>query len=191
MVVMRQVVESGSSQNYTISVTRLDWDTKVGNDRFKFQAPAHAREESRDTASAFLESTGGYSSGSGSDAPGGLAVRVPPGMLSVPESAGFAARRSSEERDAGNRVVVHSVDYEAVGGRTFQIEQRIRSGGLPVSVAAAGKPATIAGKSGFVTMDGEILAITWAEGDLIVRISSADLGEAELRAIAESLEPVP
>jgi hypothetical protein len=40
-------------------------------------------------------------------------------------------------------------------------------------------------------MDGEILAIIWAEGDLIVRISSADLGEAELRAIAESLEPVP
>jgi|GEM_PF-5125876 len=189
LVVMKQVVEGGGGQAFTIEVTRLDWDTRVPQGRFTFQPPKDARRVDDDTASALADSGGSGSAVMGGS-PGGIAVDVPAGMLrpaALPD--GFRATRMETSHDSGNRPTSFLVEYEHPDGRRFVVEQRIRSGGPAQPLP--GEEVTIGTRTASLSVDGSRVTISWAEGDLIVRITSATIARDELLAVVEALQLAP
>ena len=96
-----------------------------------------------------------------------------------------------EERDAADRITLLRVAYSDDDSRAFVLEQRFRPGGLRASVVDTGVATTIRGFPAYWSPLGGEVVLTWAEGDLVVRISAVGMEEATVLAIAAGLIPLP
>jgi hypothetical protein len=176
-------------EEFAMEVTKLDWDTRIAPDRFRFEPPRGSEQDGRAEPNP-LADAGGSTSSAGSSNLGGTSVNTPPGMLrttTLPE--GFLVRGTEASHDAGTQPNRLKVEYATENGESFVIDQRIRAGGP--GAPFPGEETKVRGVPAFVVEEGGEVSVMWAEGELIVRIASASLTREELLAVAESLEPVP
>ncbi len=189
LVVLRIAIDQGETGNYEIEVVRLDWDAKIAADKFRFSPPRGAQQLDSSNAAGFLD--GGNGTYTSSGPLGQTVVAVPPGMFRLgylPD--GMTVKGTEGEEPQGGRIVFFAVTYGDGLGKTFVVEQRFRPGGLSDSFPRT-DPVALNGLTVFRSRSGDEIAYTWAIGDLVITVRSATVGEAELRAIAESLELVP
>lgn len=191
LIVLKQVLEGddGAVQTFSIEATKLDWDTKISGERFKFDPPKGAERVDDNSAAPLADSGGGSSSHSGESA-GGITFDTPPGLLraiSLPD--GFRAVSVEDNHDSAGNPTTHQVEYAHEDGRRFVVAQRIRKGGPAGQLI--GDPVQAGSRTVFVSEGAGSTVIQWAQGDLILRITSADLPKEDLLRVAESLQPQP
>jgi hypothetical protein len=102
---------------------------------------------------------------------------------------GFRSVSTSENHDSANNPTTHQVEYAHEDGRSFVVAQRIRKGG-PAG-AFTGESMQAGNRTVFVSEGAGSAVIQWAEGDLIVSITSANVPKEDLLRVAESLQPLP
>jgi DNA-binding CsgD family transcriptional regulator len=192
MVVLRQVADLGGNGEYSIEVTNLEWDAKVEDEQIRFDPPSGAQQDPRKSLSVLVDSVSGGTRSSSTGPPFNVSFNTPAGMLRLdPMPAGFRAEAYDEERDAADRITLLRVAYSDDDSRAFVLEQRFRPGGLRASVVDTGVPTTIRGFPAYWSpLSGEVV-LTWAEGDLVVRISAVGMEEATVLAIAAGLIRMP
>jgi DNA-binding CsgD family transcriptional regulator len=78
----------------------------------------------------------------------------------------------------------------ALGGDYLRLEQVRGIADVPTVLRTAAT-SQVRGQTAYLTQDAGLVAIAWAEGDLVVRLSSNAVGLDELLKVAAGLEAIP
>jgi outer membrane lipoprotein-sorting protein len=180
--VLRYVVPGGGSMadRLTVEVAGVSFDQHVDEGRLVFAAPEGSREVAL--------SSGGSSSGSGSAGPHSSDIQAPAGFLTPGYVPGSYVTQMTESSyaGAGDIATRHLARLEAGEDGYLEIEQQFRAGGLAES-QRTGDSVSIGGVQGYDQSAGGVTRLVWANGDVVVRLSSDSLPFDELTRIAESM----
>jgi outer membrane lipoprotein-sorting protein len=161
-------------------VQAVQFNADIDDAVFAFEPPPGAREEPPDDGTA---------SGSGSSGSLGEGIPPPEGFLAVGDVPEGYEAVSFESSGGSQGMTSYGVTYEPPDGSgMLRVEQTLRAGGLADS-QRIGEPVQVGDITGYLTGDGPALILTWAQGDLVIRMTAIGPTGDEMLRIAESMRP--
>jgi DNA-binding CsgD family transcriptional regulator len=207
-------IEGKIVDRWVVEVTRLDENPKFPGDRFVYGPPAGSLPASQ----VYPTVAPGTPSGQCTPTPGGGAFCIggQPVPRPIPSSSGLFELRylpvgysgafaGGSTAGIGTELLwTDALSYApgamekiqrtpgtpALGGDYVRLEQRRHLSEVPALLRS---PATlqVRGQTAYLTQQAGLAAIAWAEGDLVVRLSSNAVGLDELLKVAAGLEAIP
>ena len=172
--------EDAAAGSLEAEVLIVEFNQAIDDTVFAFEPPPGSREASPDD---------GTSVGSGSS--GSLGENVPPpdGFFAVTDLPEGYEATLHEQSGTAQGITSYGVTYEAPDGSgTLRVQQTLRAGGLADS-QRTGEPVTIGDSQAYLQREGGETALLWADGDLVIRVSTNTLDVDELLRVAESMRP--
>jgi DNA-binding CsgD family transcriptional regulator len=172
-------------QNIHVRVTKLEYGTRVPDDRVRFTPPRGAIE-ARGDGTGTSGSGSDWPSGSGGPGGGSIGFTVPAGFYGtayVPE--GYRAWGTSSD-SSGTDAVSFELIFRDDAGNSLRLEERKRPNGLPASMAQ-GDEVTVHGVTAYFALDAAKTTLAWYERGIALLASSDSLSRSELLRVAEGL----
>ena len=185
MFVMRWVFDAGDGgQSYRSEVTALDYDARIDDGRFSFDAPPGAREVGAPRAQSCHSTSGPV---------GSAAFPAEPGFLRpayVPARYRSAASGSESSASGGCGPISIWALAETPDGSYILLRQRLRRGGIP-SAVRSWQPVDANLDDAYRRSDDGVLRLLWRDGDVVALLEADAVSFDELLRIAESSSVIP